>query len=110
MAVVGVALLYSTISTPVLSAVFTFSLFVIGNLLEDLRGFGEQSGSAMLRDLLRWLSYVLPDFGAFSAISQAAHGQLIPGYRLVSNSLYTLLYLAVLLSSAVLIFEQREFR
>lgn len=108
--VVGVALLFSTISTPVLSAVFTFSLYLIGNLLEDLRGFGEQSGSAVLQSLLRWLSYVLPDFGAFGAISQAAHGQLIPGYRLLSNSLYALLYLAVLVSGAVLIFEEREFR
>jgi len=108
--VVGVALLLSTISTPVLSAVFTLSLYLIGNLLEDLRGFGEQSANAMLRNLLRGLSYVLPNFGTFSVISQAAHGQLIPGYRLWSNSLYALLYLTVLVSGAVLIFEEREFR
>lgn len=108
--VVGVALLFSTISTPVLSAVFTFSLYLIGNLLEDLRGFGEQSGSPVLRSLLRWVSDVLPNFGVFSAITQAAHGQLVPGYRLLSNSLYTLLYVSVLISGAILIFEEREFR
>ena len=108
--VVGVALLFSTVSTPILSAVFTLSLYVIGNLLEDLRGFGEQTGSPVFRSLLSGLSYVLPIFGALGAIAQAAHGQFIPGYRLVSNSLYALLYLAVLVSGAVLIFEEREFR
>lgn len=107
---VGLALLFSTVSTPVLSAVFTFSLYVIGNLLQDLRGFGQESGSAVLRPVLRWLSYALPDFGAFNVISQAAHGELLPGYRLVSSSLYALLYVTVLVSAAILIFEEREFR
>ncbi|HEY6292968.1 MAG TPA: ABC transporter permease [Terriglobia bacterium] len=108
--VVGVALLFSTVSTPMLSAVFTFSLYVIGNLLSDLRGFGDQSGSALVRILLHGLSVVLPDFGTFSAISQTAHGQLIPGFRLFANSLYALLYTTVLVSAAILVFEEREFR
>jgi len=108
--VVGVALLFSTVSTPVLSAVFTFSLYVIGNLLGDLRDVGAQSGSSLARILLHTISLLLPNFGAFSAISQAAHGRLIPGYLLVSNSLYALLYMAVLVSAAILVFEEREFR
>jgi len=108
--VVGVALLFSTISTPVLSAVFTFSLYVIGNLLGDLRSLGAQSASAPARVLLHGLSLILPDFSAFTAISKAAHGELIPSFRLISNSLYALLYTAVLVSAAVLVFEEREFR
>jgi Cu-processing system permease protein len=106
--VVGLTLLFSTISTPVLSAVLSFSLYLIGNLLGDLRDFGAHSGNALLRVLSRGLALVLPDFGAFSVISQAAHGQLIPRYRLVSNSLYALLYITVLVSTAILIFEERE--
>lgn len=108
--VVAVALLFSVISTPVLSAVFTLSLYVIGNLLTDLRALGEQSGSAVLRGLLHGLSLILPDFGMFSVIAQAAHGQSIPGYALLSNSLYALLYATVLLSATIMIFEEREFR
>src|SRR5579863_3092599 len=101
--VVGLALLFSTISTPVLSAVLTFSLYLIGNFLGDLREFGERSGSAALRVFSRGLALLLPDFSAFAAISQAAHGTLIPGYRLLSNSLYALLYITVLLAAAILI-------
>jgi Cu-processing system permease protein len=106
--VVGLALLFSTISTPVLSAIFSFSLYLVGNLLDDLREFGEHSGSAAVGLLARGLALILPDFGAFSAISQAAHGQTIPAYRVLSNTLYALLYVTVLVSAAILIFEERE--
>jgi ABC-type transport system involved in multi-copper enzyme maturation permease subunit len=108
--IVAVALLFSTISSPVLSAVFTLSLYVIGNLLDDLRSLGAQSGSAALRGLLRALSLVLPDFGAFGDIAPAAHGQLIPGHRILTHSLYAALYATVLVSSTILIFERRELR
>ena len=35
----SLALLFSSFSSPLLSAVFAFSLFVIGSFAEDLRGF-----------------------------------------------------------------------
>ena len=110
MLVVGVALLFSTISSPALSAVFTLSLYVIGNLLDDVRSFGEQSGSAALRGLLRAVSVVLPDFGAFSDIAPAAHGELVAGREILSHSIYAVLYTAVLLSATILIFERRDLR
>jgi Cu-processing system permease protein len=108
--VVALALLFSCISTPVLSAVFTFCLFVTGHFLADLRWLGHQSGSAPLEKILNAVYYLLPDFGAFSVIGQAAHGQWVPGYLLAADSLYALLYATVLLSAAVLVFEEREFR
>jgi Cu-processing system permease protein len=110
MLVVGVALLFSTISSPTLSAVYTLSLYVIGNLLGDLRSFGEQSGSAALRGLLRTISVALPDYGAFSDIGPAAHGELLAGWEILSHSLYAVLYTAALVSATVLIFERRDLR
>lgn len=108
--VVGVALLFSTISTPVLSAVYTFAIYVIGNFSGDMRLFGHESGSAAVERATTVLYYLLPNFSNFSAIAPAAHGERIPGYLLVGNSLYALLYAAVLVSAAILIFEEREFR
>src|SRR6201988_2292048 len=46
----SLALLFSSFSSPLLSAVFAFSLFVIGTFSEDLRGF-----AAMTKGLTRWL-------------------------------------------------------
>jgi ABC-type transport system involved in multi-copper enzyme maturation permease subunit len=108
--VVGLALFFSCTYSPVLSAVFTFALYVIGNLLADIRWFGEETGSVLVTSITSVIYYLLPNFANFHVISQTAHGQAVPGYLLVSNTLYALLYLAVLLSGAILVFERREFK
>jgi ABC-type transport system involved in multi-copper enzyme maturation permease subunit len=108
--VVALALLFSCVSTPILSAVFTFSLYVIGNLLSDIRWFGQETGSGLVMNFTAVVYYLLPNFSNFNVISQIAHGQAVPNYLLVSNSLYALLYITILLAAAVLIFEEREFR
>jgi ABC-type transport system involved in multi-copper enzyme maturation permease subunit len=108
--VIGVALLFSCISTPALSALLTFCVFVIGNLLADIRWFGQESGSRIMAHLTAFLYYVFPNFSDFNVISKVAHGKLVPGYLLVSNSFYALLYAVVLISASILIFERRELR
>ncbi len=108
--VVGLALLFSCISTPVLSAVFTLCLYIIGNLLSDIRWFGQETGSTLVEKGTEVLYYLLPNFGNFNAITQVSHGEGIPGYLLLSNSLYALLYVSILLSASIMIFEEREFR
>ncbi len=108
--VVGLALLFSCVSTPVLSAVFTFSLYVIGNFLGDIRWFGQETRSSLVVKLSAGLYYLLPNFSDFNVITEVAHGQKIPGYLLFSNSVYALLYITILVSAAILIFEEREFR
>jgi ABC-type transport system involved in multi-copper enzyme maturation permease subunit len=108
--VVGIAVVFSCISTPVLSAVYTFCLYVIGNFSAGLRAFGQETQSALLGTVSDVLYYLLPNFGNFNVISQVAHAEKIPGYLWLGNSLYALLYIAALLAMAVLIFEEREFR
>jgi len=108
--VVGIAIFFSCISTSILSAVFTFCLFVIGNFLSDIRGFGQLSGSPVLEKLTAVVFYLLPNFADFNVIDKVAHGVRIPGLFIVANTCYALLYIAILLSGAILIFEEREFQ
>lgn len=108
--VVAIALLFSCISSPALSALFTLSIFVIGHFVGDIRGFGEQSGSQITKGLTTVLYYLLPDLRGFDFITAAAHGHLAPRYLVISNSCYALLYVTLLLSASVLIFEERELK
>jgi ABC-type transport system involved in multi-copper enzyme maturation permease subunit len=108
--VVGLSLLFSCISTTILSAAFTFCVYVIGNLSSDIRWFGRETGSSVVESLTILLYYSLPNFSNFNVITHAAHGETIPAYLLVSNSLYALLYVVILVSAAILIFEEHEFR
>src|SRR3981189_1286243 len=99
----SLALLFSSFSSPLLSAVFAFSLFVIGSFAEDLRGF-----AGMAHGVTRWLAtgaaYMVPNFSAFNVISSIAHGQPVAGQVILHNTVYALFYAAMALSGAVLIF------
>lgn len=105
----SLSLLFSSFSSPLLSAVFAFSLFVIGNFAEDLRNF-----AAMAHGISRWLAtgaaYLVPNFSAFNVITSIAHGQPVPGQLILNNTLYALFYAAMALSGAVLIFEYRDLK
>ena len=107
--VIGLALLFSCISSPALAAFFTFCFYIAGNFLGDIRGLGSQSGNMIFEKLAAVVYYALPNFSNFQVISQSAHGRMIPSYLLVSGSLYALLYVTVLISASALIFEEREF-
>lgn len=107
--VTALALFFSCITTPVLSALFTFFVFVIGHFSSDVRWFGGETDIEWVEKLTTGLYYILPNFSNFNAITSAAHWQEIPGHLLWGNSLYALLYITVLLSGSVLIFEEREF-
>jgi ABC-type transport system involved in multi-copper enzyme maturation permease subunit len=105
----AIALLFSSFSSPLLSAVFAFSLFVIGSFAEDLRGF-----AAMAHGVTRWLAtaaaYLVPNFSAFNVITSIAHEQPVSAQLIVHNTLYALVYAAMALSGAVLIFERRNLK
>jgi ABC-type transport system involved in multi-copper enzyme maturation permease subunit len=107
--ITALALFFSTFSSPLLSAVFAVSLFVIGCFAEDLRGF-----AGMSTGLTRWLAtgtaYLVPNFSALNVISQVAHEQAVSGRLVAYNSLYALLYVGMVLGAAVLVFERREMK
>ena len=107
--ITALALLFSSFSSPLLSAVFAFSLFVIGSFSEDLRGF-----AAMTQGLTRWLAtgaaYLVPNFSAFNVISSVAHGVPVPAQLVLYNSLYAVFYAAMVLCGAVVIFEHRNLK
>jgi len=108
--VVGIALFFSCVSTSILSAVFTFCLFVIGNFSSDIRWFGQGSGNPFLERTTAVLYYVLPNFGDFNIIDRVAHGFRVSGTFIFANTCYAVLYIVILLAAAILIFEEREFQ
>ena len=107
--VTAMALLFSSFSSPLLSAVFAFSLFVIGNFAEDLRGF-----ASLTQGVTRWIAvgaaYLVPNFSALNVISSVAHEQPVSAQLIAYNTLYALIYAAAAISCAVLVFENRNLK
>src|SRR5258708_4123817 len=72
--VTALALLFSSFSSPLLSAVFAFCLFLIGSFSEDLRGF-----AAMTQGLARWITtatpYLIPNFSPLTLSLPPPHAR-----------------------------------
>lgn len=105
----SLALLFSSFSTPLESAVLAFALFVVGSFADDLHGF-----ATMSHGFTHWAvtvaAYLVPNFSALNVISAVAHQQSLSGALILHNTLYALFYSATALCGAILIFERRNLK
>lgn len=108
--VVAVALMFSSFSTPMLAALFSFAVYVIGHFSKDLLVMASLSSSSMTRAVLTALYYLLPNLSNFGFITEASHGEIVPIEVSVSATVYAIVYIVILLSAAVLIFQKRNFK
>src|SRR6266853_4879773 len=110
MILTGVALLFSSFSSPALSALLTFFVFIIGHFSADLKTLGNSAGSAAARWLFRSLYYGLPNLSNYNMITAAAHGY-VPEARVMAVSVaYAIFYIVVLLAGATWVFSRRNFK
>ena len=110
MILTGVAMLFSAFSSPALSALLTFFVFVIGHFSADLKTLATTMGSAPSRLVFAGLYYLLPNFANYNAITAAAHGQVMDGRAIAAGAGYGLAYVAVLLAATTLIFSRRNLK
>jgi ABC-type transport system involved in multi-copper enzyme maturation permease subunit len=110
MIVVAVALLFSSFSSPALSALLTFFAFVIGHFSAELKSLASSVGSGAARALFTALYYLLPNLSNYAYITDASHGQTPTAANFAGAVLYGLVYIAVLLSASTLIFKRRNFK
>lgn len=107
MIVVAVALLFSSFSTPALSALLTFFVFVIGHFSADLKSLAATGGARLL---FAALYYLLPNLSNYAYITAASHGQTPTPANFFGAVLYGLAYIVVLLAASTLIFKRRNFK
>ena len=107
--VTSLALLFSTFSSPVLSAVMALALFVIGTFAEDLRAFAAASQGAT-RVFATLAAYLMPNLASLNVISSVAHGQPIAASLILYNTVYSLFYAAAAVCGAILVFEYRNLK
>ncbi len=108
--VVAFALLFSCFTTPLLSILFTVSLYLAGMFAQQIRTIGKISGNSGIDALLVRISYVLPNFSNFDVTGRAAHRMPVPGALLWQDTLYAVLYCAVVLAGACAIFSRRNLK
>jgi len=107
---VAVALLFSSFSSPALSALLTFFVFVIGHFSADLKTLSASVGSGAARLVFAALYYLLPNLSNYAYITAASHGETPTAANFFGAILYGLAYIAVLLAASTLIFKRRNFK
>jgi len=110
MVITAIAILFSTFSTPILSAALTFGLFIVGHFSADLRNFDQVVDSPAAIRLARGLYWVLPNLAQFDVKAQVVHAEPVPLGYIALTSAYAALYIAMLLSISAYVFSRRDFK
>lgn len=107
--ITALALFFSSFSSPIMSAVFAFALFIIGSFAEDLRGFAAMA-KGIAHGFALGAAYLVPNLSALNVISSVAHGQPVARSLIFYNTCYALFYAAMAICGSVLIFERRNLK
>jgi len=106
----SLASLFSTFTTPVLSAIFTISLFLVGHLTSYLHILGDQSQVTAVRWGSRVLFYLLPNLENFNWKNEVVYGGLRSGEVLFLAGGYLACYVVCILCLSCLLFARKDFK
>jgi len=108
--ITAVALLLTTVSTPILAFCVTIFLFFAGHMLSDLRLFGERFCGPIGRHVSAAVSYVLPNLENFNIKGELVYGSGVSASFVMLALLYAAAYSALIVFLSGFLFERREFK
>jgi hypothetical protein len=107
----AVALLFSSFSTPFLTGAFTMGVWLLGRSADDMATMKSKQLAAPIRKLLHVLAEIVPNLQLYLPGRSMLAGQGKIGLWLYVGQVtaYGLLYAALLLFFAAMIFRRRDF-
>jgi ABC-type transport system involved in multi-copper enzyme maturation permease subunit len=108
--IVALALLFSCFTTPLLAILFTVGVYIVGLYVQELRNLPMEVMSPPMAAFTKWLSYLLPNFENFNVMALAAHGRAVPGALVLQNTLYSVVYCAIVLTAAAGVFSRKNLK
>lgn len=106
----AVATMFSSFSTPALSALLTFFVFIIGHMSASLRELAAGISSRAAAFILDAIYYVMPNLALFSFRTEAANSLLPAGSTMLYAFVYAAMFCTVLLAITTVIFARRNFK
>lgn len=108
--VLALATFFSTFSTPIMSVIFTLSLWFIGHLGGSLLELSKMSSNGAIQQLLSSLYWCLPDLAQLTRIRSVLMYGREPSQEIIIYMLaYVFAFIFFLLGLASIINERREF-
>lgn len=110
MTVTAVAVLFSTFSSPTLSAMFTLGVWLIGRFSSDLVVLAAKSENPALRATVAAVHYLLPNLEKFDLKHEVVYAMPVDPSYVAWAVGYGLVYIAFVIGLAAWIFERRDFK
>jgi ABC-type transport system involved in multi-copper enzyme maturation permease subunit len=111
MLITAVAILFGVFTSSLLATLLTFAVYLMGHLTQDLVTFAQLSDNPGLQRLTQGIYLVLPDLERLNLRNLAVYGlELLPDpLTLLAHLAYALIYSALLLTLATVVFARRQF-
>lgn len=106
----AVAILFSSFSTPALSAMLTFLIFVIGHFSSTIKELAGALASPAAKAIVEAIYYGLPNYSVFSFITETSNYMLPTGRMMAGAVAYAFGLTAVVLSIASIVFSRRDMK
>ena len=110
MVVVAIATFFSSFTTPMLAALFSIGLWMIGHLSRDLHALGQQSDVGSVTAMANFVFLLMPDFEVFNKTLEAVHGLPIDSGEIGLAFVYAVGYTVCTLILGAMIFSRRDFK
>ncbi len=107
--VTALALLFSSFSTPILSAIFTISFYVVGHLSWSFLLLQNYIGGKWGKTLCSIFYFIVPNLEYFNIRGDVVHNVPIENLYILSSAGYGIGWSMVLLILASIIFQKKNF-
>ena len=103
------ALLFSSLTNPILAALMTFAIYVMGHLTWSLQLLKAQLEGGLTAGLVDVIYYAMPNLDRLNLKAEVVHGLPLESGFFTLGVVYGLSYAVVVLGLACLVFERKEF-
>ena len=110
MILIGILLVFSSFSSPTLSAIMGVIFYVIGHATPDIKLFADQTEAVILKYCANAFYYILPNLENFNLRIDLVHKLPLYSDQIVFSLCYGCIYTIFLIYLAIIIFEKREFK
>jgi len=106
----ALALFFSTFTSSILSGVFTGFFYVVGHFSAELKHLDTVVESSFLPQLTQAIYYLVPNLRNFDVKSRVVAGDPVPFSMLGYSTAYGVVYIALLLVLATVVFNRRNLK
>lgn len=106
----AIALFFSSLASPILGAVFTFSLYLAGTLSRDILELAQRLKIPSVSLAMKAVYYLLPNLGNLDAKNRIIYDQQIIWPQVWWGISYSLAYILAVMLITVMAFEKKDFK